>query len=473
MSAPAGGRPAAPFAAWPTDTFFQAERTMYFNGEGIQLVHVPHASTDGDVLVFFRSSDVIAAGDIYSTIGYPRIDVARGGHVNGVIEGLNRLIDLAISEQFTEGGTRIVPGRGRISDEFDVVEYRDMVTIVRDRVQAMIAKGQTLEQIKAAAADARLGPALRIDVGPVDDRAVRRGGLSQPHRQGRRVAVRRAASDSPAGRCVALAAPCRARPRRSSTSPAATTPSSTRISPSAFRGRRSATISACRSTTAPARSPTPGTPRGSRCPSTSAAPTRRPTSCAARSTCGSGTSATPRREQVVAIHIDISNFQQRRTVWMDGRPHPSRFAEHTWMGFSTGTWEGETLVVTTTHIKQMWHRRNGLPQSDQVTLTERFSLHGPVLTYVTITDDPVYLTEPLVKTTNMLRNPRPLAPQQLLYPCTAVVEIADQPRGAVPHYLPGQNHVPEGVRGGSTSCPRRRRAAAPPRCIRSSARRLK
>ena len=150
MSAPTGGRPAAPFGAWPTDTFFQAERTMYFNGEGIQLVHVPHASTDGDVLVFFRSSDVIAAGDIYSTTAYPRIDVARGGHVNGVIEGLNRLIDLAISEQFTEGGTRIVPGRGRISDEFDVVEYRDMVTIVRDRVQAMIAKGQTLEQITAS-----------------------------------------------------------------------------------------------------------------------------------------------------------------------------------------------------------------------------------------------------------------------------------------------------------------------------------
>jgi hypothetical protein len=126
-------------------------------------------------------------------------------------------------------------------------------------------------------------------------------------------------------------------------------------------------------------------------------------------------------------------------VWMDGRPHPSADAEHTWMGFSTGRWEGDALVVTTTHIKQMWHRRNGLPQSDQVTLTERFVLHGPVMTYVTITDDRVYLTEPLVKTTNMLRNPRPVLPQQLLYPCTAVVELADQPRGAVPHYLPGEN----------------------------------
>ena len=147
----------------------------------------------------------------------------------------------------------------------------------------------------------------------------------------------------------------------------------------------------------------------------------------------------PETQQVVAIHIDISNFQQRRTVWMDGRPHPSALAEHTWMGFSTGRWDGESLVVTTSHIKQMWHRRNGIPQSDRVALTERFALHGSVLTYVTITDDPVYLTEPLVKTTNMLRNPRPLPPQQLLYPCTAVVEIADQPRGAVPHYLPGEN----------------------------------
>jgi len=147
----------------------------------------------------------------------------------------------------------------------------------------------------------------------------------------------------------------------------------------------------------------------------------------------------PETQQVVAIHLDISNFQQRRVVWMDGRAHPSAQAEHTWMGFSTGRWEGDTLVVTTSHIKQMWHRRNGVPQSDLVRLTERFKLYGGYMSYVTITEDPVYLTEPLIRTTNMLRNPRPLAPQQLLYPCTAVVELADQPRGAVPHYLPGEN----------------------------------
>jgi glyoxylase-like metal-dependent hydrolase (beta-lactamase superfamily II) len=150
MSTAGPGRPAAPFGAWPTDTFFQREMTMYFNGEGIQLLHAPHASTDGDVIVFFRGSDVIAAGDLYDTTGYPRIDRSRGGHVNGVIEGLNLLIDLAIPEQFTEGGTLIVPGRGRLSDEFDVVEYRDMVTIVRDRVEALIRQGRTRDEVRAA-----------------------------------------------------------------------------------------------------------------------------------------------------------------------------------------------------------------------------------------------------------------------------------------------------------------------------------
>lgn len=147
----------------------------------------------------------------------------------------------------------------------------------------------------------------------------------------------------------------------------------------------------------------------------------------------------PQTQQVVALHMDISNFQQRRTIWMDGRPHPSEYAEHTWMGFSTGEWRGDMLVVTTTHIKPMWHRRNGVPQSDQTRLTEFFTLHGDVLTQVTYTDDPVYLTEPLVKTTNIRKNPRPLPAQQLLYPCIGVVEIADQPRGAVPHYPPGEN----------------------------------
>ena len=144
-------------------------------------------------------------------------------------------------------------------------------------------------------------------------------------------------------------------------------------------------------------------------------------------------------EQIVAIHQSLSNFQQHRIIWMDGRPHPSAYAEHTWMGFSTGRFEGDTLVVRTTHIKQMWHRRNGLPQSDRAVLTERYIRHGNVLTHVSVTEDQDYLTEPLVKTTNMLLNPRELTPQQLIYPCESVVELPDQARGAVPHYLPGEN----------------------------------
>jgi cyclase len=135
---------------WPTDTFFQAEKDLYFNGEGIQLVHEPAAHTDGDILVFFRASDVIVTGGVFDITTYPEIDLRRGGTVNGVIEALNRIIDLAISEQFTEGGTRVIPARGRICDEFEVVEYRDMVTIVRDRIRAMINKGMSLDQVKAA-----------------------------------------------------------------------------------------------------------------------------------------------------------------------------------------------------------------------------------------------------------------------------------------------------------------------------------
>lgn len=157
LSAPKVGA-AAPFAAWPTETFFQAEKTMYFNGEGIQLIHEPRAHTDGDVLVFFRSSDVIATGDVFSTVSFPRIDVERGGGIDGMVESANRIIDLAISEQFTEGGTRIVPGHGRICDEFDVVEYRDMVTIVRDRVRALRAKNQSLQQVLAARPAAEYEP---------------------------------------------------------------------------------------------------------------------------------------------------------------------------------------------------------------------------------------------------------------------------------------------------------------------------
>jgi glyoxylase-like metal-dependent hydrolase (beta-lactamase superfamily II) len=140
----------APSDAWPTDTYVTPQWSVFSNGEGIELVHVPNAHTDGDTLVFFRRSDVVVAGSIFDTTAYPRFDAARGGSIDGVIEGLNRIMDIAIPGDNQEGGTVVIPGRGRLADETDVANYRDMVTIVRDRVRDMVTKGATLDEVTRA-----------------------------------------------------------------------------------------------------------------------------------------------------------------------------------------------------------------------------------------------------------------------------------------------------------------------------------
>jgi glyoxylase-like metal-dependent hydrolase (beta-lactamase superfamily II) len=151
MSAtPAANETPVSFGALPTDTYVGTEKDMFFNGEGIQILHQPAAHTDGDSIVFFRRSDVVSAGDIFTPERYPIIDLTRGGNVQGVIDGLNLIIDLTIPAEKQEGGTMVIPGHGRLCDEADVVEYRDMLTIIRDRFQDMINKGMTLEQVKAA-----------------------------------------------------------------------------------------------------------------------------------------------------------------------------------------------------------------------------------------------------------------------------------------------------------------------------------
>jgi len=142
--------PAIPTAAWPTSTFTGKDKKLFFNGEGVHIIHEPAAHTDGDSIVFFRRSDVISAGDIFNTIAYPIIDVANGGTINGIIAGVNHLIELIIPVYGQEGGTMVIPGHGRLSDLGDVLNYREMATIVRDRVQDMKKKGMTLEQVKAA-----------------------------------------------------------------------------------------------------------------------------------------------------------------------------------------------------------------------------------------------------------------------------------------------------------------------------------
>ncbi len=134
----------------PTDTFFRGTRELYFNGEPIEIVHLPEATTDGDVLVFFRRSDVIVAGSVIPDLTYPVIRTDEGGTVDGTLEALNRILDFTIAEYRAQGGTRVITDRGRVYDEGDVAEYRDMLTIIRDRVQDAIDKGQTLEQVKAA-----------------------------------------------------------------------------------------------------------------------------------------------------------------------------------------------------------------------------------------------------------------------------------------------------------------------------------
>jgi cyclase len=150
MSAPSGTQPAAPQGAWPTETFTTPERKLFFNNEGIEIIHIPAAHTDGDSIVFFRRSDVISTGDVFVTTGYPIIDRARGGNIQGVIAALNRIIEIAIPAETQEGGTLIVPGHGRLCDVADVVFYQEMVTIIRDRIQHMLNDGMTLEQVKAA-----------------------------------------------------------------------------------------------------------------------------------------------------------------------------------------------------------------------------------------------------------------------------------------------------------------------------------
>jgi glyoxylase-like metal-dependent hydrolase (beta-lactamase superfamily II) len=150
MISPAANEPKIPFGALPTDTYITLSKPMFFNGEGIEILHQPAAHTDGDSFVFFRRSDVISAGDIFTPGGYPIIDLQRGGSFQGIIDALNRLIALTIPAEKQEGGTYVIPGHGRLCDQADVVEYRDMATVIRDRVQDMIKKGMTLEQVKAA-----------------------------------------------------------------------------------------------------------------------------------------------------------------------------------------------------------------------------------------------------------------------------------------------------------------------------------
>jgi cyclase len=139
-----------PDALWPNDEYFLPTKDFSFNGEAVVVYHVPAAHTDGDSIVHFRRSDVLATGDVFTPGRYPVIDVERGGTIQGMIDAVNLILRITVPLKYQEAGTYVVPGHGRLCDEADVVEFRDMVTIVRDRVRDLKSKGMTLEAVKAA-----------------------------------------------------------------------------------------------------------------------------------------------------------------------------------------------------------------------------------------------------------------------------------------------------------------------------------
>jgi glyoxylase-like metal-dependent hydrolase (beta-lactamase superfamily II) len=150
MQGVADGEKELPQEMLPTSTFFTRKKEIYFNGEPIEILFQPDAHTDGDLMVFFRSSDVIATGDLFSTATYPVLDEKRGATLQGHLDALNRMLDITVPRFNQQGGTLVIPGHGRLCNESDVDDYRNWMTIVRDRVQELIKNGRTLTQVKAA-----------------------------------------------------------------------------------------------------------------------------------------------------------------------------------------------------------------------------------------------------------------------------------------------------------------------------------
>ncbi len=147
-----------PITEMPLNTFFEEGRDFAFNGEAVFIYHIPAAHTDGDIVVYFRGSDVLVAGDLFVTTTYPVIRLDAGGGVDGFVAGLNKMLDVAVPKFLQEGGTYVIPGHGRVGDESDLLEYRDMVVIVRDRIASLVKQGKTLEQVMATK------PALDYDL---------------------------------------------------------------------------------------------------------------------------------------------------------------------------------------------------------------------------------------------------------------------------------------------------------------------
>ncbi len=166
MSAPTGKVAPTDSQGWPTDTFLEGRRRKYYNDEAVEVLWTPNASTDGDSFVHFRRSDVIVTGDLFNTTQYPFIDIKNGGSLRGLIAALNKILDRTVYKHDEEGGTLVIPGHGRLCDEFEVAEYRDMLVVIRDRVRALMDKGATLDQVKGARLTVEYDPRFGATSGP-------------------------------------------------------------------------------------------------------------------------------------------------------------------------------------------------------------------------------------------------------------------------------------------------------------------
>jgi cyclase len=164
MSAPTGQVAPRSEGAWPDATYSTPQKKLYFNGEPVLIMHQP-SSTDGNSLVHFRTADVVSVGDLVDLTSYPFIDVEAGGSIEAIVQGLNRLIDITVPDRQSEGGTLVIPGHGRLADQPDVVYYQEMITIVRDRIQDMIRRGLTLDQVKAGRPTRDYDPRYGKDTG--------------------------------------------------------------------------------------------------------------------------------------------------------------------------------------------------------------------------------------------------------------------------------------------------------------------
>jgi glyoxylase-like metal-dependent hydrolase (beta-lactamase superfamily II) len=149
MTGENGKWPARPEGAWPDNTYSSPQKRLYFNDEAVVIMHLP-ASTDGNSIVFFRKSDVVSTGDLFDLTEYPIIDLKAGGSIQAILDSLNKLLDVTVPSAYAQGGTLVIAGHGRIADHADVVYYRNMVAIIRDRIKDMIKRGMTLDQVKAA-----------------------------------------------------------------------------------------------------------------------------------------------------------------------------------------------------------------------------------------------------------------------------------------------------------------------------------